>query len=100
MLTADDDHVAGFEDLTFPMTQVMEETHGDLPVEVEELDVQVQPTPSVQRWGIGARGRDTRRRRIGARGRKDAWNLGVPRKKRHHGPKFGFAKSIMGNYWR
>lgn len=45
MLTADDDHVAGLEDLTFPMTQGMEETHGDLPDEVEELDVQVQPTP-------------------------------------------------------
>jgi hypothetical protein len=33
------------------MTQGMEKTHGDLPVEVEELDVQVQPTPSVQHRG-------------------------------------------------
>jgi hypothetical protein len=40
MLTGDDGHVPGLEDITFPMTQGTQETH-DLPVEVEELDVQL-----------------------------------------------------------
>jgi hypothetical protein len=50
MLTGHDDHVAGLEDLTFPMTQGTQETH-DFPVQVEELDVQVHPSQGVQRRG-------------------------------------------------
>jgi hypothetical protein len=47
MLTGDDDHVAGLEDLTFSMTQGTEGTY-DLPAEVEQLDVQVQLSQVVE----------------------------------------------------
>jgi hypothetical protein len=48
MLTGDDDHVAGLDDLSLPMTQETQLNH-DLPFEVEQLDVQVQPSQGVER---------------------------------------------------
>jgi hypothetical protein len=47
MLMGDDDHVAGLDDLSLPMTQETQLNH-DLPFEVEQLDVQVQPCQGVE----------------------------------------------------
>ena len=67
MINGDDAAVAGLDDLTFPMTQGTYDIH-DFSSEVQQVDVEVQPTQGTERprstKGLSKRTKILIRRRI------------------------------------